>query len=122
MSLDCFNLFSRLQDLVIVQGLYPKVILKENKMKIIMKYYAIKENNLKMTQKEISEKLGISTRTIARYKIELGCKEEIKTGKNIKDFTIFMMKKWMNLTKIKMVIIFGVIKNLFLKKMILLII
>ena len=51
MSIDCFNLSSRLQDLVIVQGLDPKVILKENKMKIIMKYYAIKKNNIKMTQK-----------------------------------------------------------------------
>ena len=84
MSIDCFNLSSRLQDLVIVQALDPKVILKENKMKIIMKYYAIKENNFKMTQKEICEKLGISTRTFARYKLELGCKEEIKTGKKYK--------------------------------------
>ena len=84
MLIDCFNLSSRLQVLVIVQSLVHKAILKENKMRIVMQYYAIKNNNPKKTQVEICKKLGISSRTFARYKFDLGCKEEISTRKKYK--------------------------------------
>ena len=78
------NLSSKLQDLVIIQNLDTKSILKEQKIRILLEYYNIKQNNPKLTQEEICKKIGISSRTFARYKLELGCKEEINIGKKYK--------------------------------------